>query len=59
MSVMLRISVHDLQHFVESAPSICGVRSGLLARGRRTTSDITYNVIFLALLLRFLNLQKL
>jgi len=56
---MLRISVHDLQHFVESAPSICGVRSGLLARGRRTTSDITYNVIFLALLLRFLNLQKL
>ena len=57
--MMLRTSVHDLQHCVESAPSICGVRSGLQATAQRTTSEITHNVIFLARLLRFFNLQKL
>jgi hypothetical protein len=56
---MLRISVHDLQRCVESAPSMCGVISGLQATAQRTTSEITHNVIFLARLLRFFNLRKL
>jgi hypothetical protein len=58
ISVMLRISVRDLQHCVENAPSICGVRSDLQSTAQRTTLEITHNLIFLALLLRFFQFVK-
>ena len=58
MPVMTRISVHDLQHYVDSAASIYGVRSGLQATTQRTTSEITRNVISLARLFRSFNCAK-